>query len=196
MAAIIPEELQDTKGDGLKERVSILFEYIKYMREQLEFWGSNRVKNIKSVQTYAETTQEDLETAQSDLKSIQESITNLQDELKAVQAELTSVTKSNSLTLKSYTAAGGMYSATGLRFSVNTGTQIMPKSAELVLNTVRVRSNGLQSDVYTDKGTLTANTLSNGSVSFLLEDIAPQSGTFTANTSATVLFSGTLKLTY
>ena len=103
-----------------------------------------------------------------------------------------------SLDLKNYTAVGGMYSSTEVRFTVHTGIQTVPTSAKLVLTSIRIRAHGLQSDNYTDKGTLTAvsTDLSNGSVSFTLTGIAPQSGAFTAHSAAAVLLSGTLQLTY
>lgn len=107
-------------------------------------------------------------------------------------------TQKTSLSLTNYTALGGMYSTTAVRFTVHTNSQLKPTSAKLVLTSIRIRTHGLQSANYTDKGTLTAvsTDLSNGSVSFTLTDIAPQSGTFTAYTAAAVLLSGTLQLTY
>lgn len=113
-------------------------------------------------------------------------------------AEARDATQKTSLALTNYTALGGMYNATAVRFTVHTNSQLKPASAKLVLSSVRIRADGKQSNNYTDKGTLTAAStdLSNGSASFTLTNIAPQSGAFTAYTAAAVLITGTLQLTY
>lgn len=41
MANIIPDEIRNIDEVGLNEQVQTIYEYIKYMREMLEFWSSN-----------------------------------------------------------------------------------------------------------------------------------------------------------
>lgn len=47
MATIMPDEIPDIVNGH--DATSILHQYIKYMHEQLEFWGSNRQKEINEL---------------------------------------------------------------------------------------------------------------------------------------------------
>ena len=45
--AIMADEIQDI--EGRKDASNILYQYIKYMHEQLEFWGTNRQREINEL---------------------------------------------------------------------------------------------------------------------------------------------------
>lgn len=45
--AIMADEIQDI--DGRRDAPNVLYQYIKYMHEQLEFWGTNRQREINEL---------------------------------------------------------------------------------------------------------------------------------------------------
>ena len=47
--AILPDEIQDITNT--QDAAMIAYEYIKYMREMIEFWGGNRMKEIEELKT-------------------------------------------------------------------------------------------------------------------------------------------------
>ena len=49
MAIIIPNEIQDVGEDQPKRKIEVIFDYIKYMKESLEFWGNGRQKDIENL---------------------------------------------------------------------------------------------------------------------------------------------------
>ena len=50
--AVIPDNIHDiTSNRDTSKQIEALFNYIQYMREQIEFWGSNRVKDIEEIKT-------------------------------------------------------------------------------------------------------------------------------------------------
>lgn len=46
MAAILPDEIKDISQLSDNEKLNAMYEYIKYMHEQLEFWSSNLNKKL------------------------------------------------------------------------------------------------------------------------------------------------------
>ena len=52
--AIIPDDIQNT-SNNVKEQIQTLYDYIVYMKEQLEFWGKNRVQSINEKATVLTT---------------------------------------------------------------------------------------------------------------------------------------------
>ena len=48
--AIMPDEIRDIDQVNVQEQISIMHDYIKYMHEQLEFWGSHRLKELADIQ--------------------------------------------------------------------------------------------------------------------------------------------------
>lgn len=45
--AIMADEIQDI--EGRRDAPNVLYQYIKYMHEQLEFWGANRQREINEL---------------------------------------------------------------------------------------------------------------------------------------------------
>ena len=46
MSVIFPDDINDQRKDDLTKRVDTLYDYIAYMKEQLEFWARNRTREI------------------------------------------------------------------------------------------------------------------------------------------------------
>ena len=49
--AIIPDDIKNLEGQEPQRKQNIIYEYIKYMREQIEFWAQNRLKDITNLFT-------------------------------------------------------------------------------------------------------------------------------------------------
>ena len=49
--AIIPDDIKNLEGQEPQRKQNIIYEYIKYMREQIEFWAQNRIKDITNLFT-------------------------------------------------------------------------------------------------------------------------------------------------
>lgn len=49
--AIIPDDIKNLDGQEPQRKQNIIYEYIKYMREQIEFWAQNRLKDITNLFT-------------------------------------------------------------------------------------------------------------------------------------------------
>lgn len=47
--AIIPDEIRELDGMRNPEQIDTIHKYIKYMKEQMEFWASNREKEINNL---------------------------------------------------------------------------------------------------------------------------------------------------
>lgn len=52
--AIIPDDIKNLDGQEPQRKQNIIYEYIKYMREQIEFWAQNRLKDITNLFTRVE----------------------------------------------------------------------------------------------------------------------------------------------
>lgn len=61
MAAILPDEIRDINQMSDNEKVGSMYEYIKYMHEQLEFWGSNLNKKLLIYEDNFQILQEEIE---------------------------------------------------------------------------------------------------------------------------------------
>lgn len=46
MSIIFSEDINDNRGEDLNKRVDTIYDYIAYMKEQLEFWARNRTREI------------------------------------------------------------------------------------------------------------------------------------------------------
>ena len=55
MNSIIPDEIQDISVQDLPAKITTIYEYMKYMKEQIEFWGSNRSREITELQNQINT---------------------------------------------------------------------------------------------------------------------------------------------
>lgn len=47
--AIIPDEIREIQGMDLPKQINVLYNYIKYLKEQIDFWASNRSKDIGDI---------------------------------------------------------------------------------------------------------------------------------------------------
>lgn len=52
--AILPEDIRDIENADIRQQIQIIHEYIKYMREMIEFWASNAGRGVGQI---AEATQ-------------------------------------------------------------------------------------------------------------------------------------------
>lgn len=50
MAAILPDDIRDISSMQLPQQIDTIQKYIKYMKEQIEFWGSNRDKSMSGIE--------------------------------------------------------------------------------------------------------------------------------------------------
>lgn len=48
--AILSEDIQDITGMEPKQQIETMYRYIQYLKDQLEFWGANREKEIRSLE--------------------------------------------------------------------------------------------------------------------------------------------------
>ena len=49
MSVILPDDIRSLEQKTPNQQLQIIYEYIKYIREQLDFWGSNRESSISSI---------------------------------------------------------------------------------------------------------------------------------------------------
>ena len=50
MAQILPDDIRTIQDKQDVEKIQVIYDYIKYMREYLDFWGNNRSKEISSIE--------------------------------------------------------------------------------------------------------------------------------------------------
>lgn len=46
---ILPDDIRKIEDRAVNEQISIVYNYIRYMREQMDFWGSNRSNEINDL---------------------------------------------------------------------------------------------------------------------------------------------------
>lgn len=44
--AILPDDIQNIEKKDVSEKIKTIYDYIVYIKEQLEFWASNKIKTI------------------------------------------------------------------------------------------------------------------------------------------------------
>lgn len=60
MAIIFSDDINDQRGADLSKRVDTLYDYITYMKEQLEFWARNRTREISDADKKIATANENI----------------------------------------------------------------------------------------------------------------------------------------
>ena len=60
MAIIFSDDINDQRKDDLSKRVDTLYDYIVYMKEQIEFWARNRTREISDVDKEIATANENI----------------------------------------------------------------------------------------------------------------------------------------
>lgn len=53
-STILSEDIKPISGMPVEKQIETMFEYIKYMQEQLNFWSSNRQKEYEKLRAQIE----------------------------------------------------------------------------------------------------------------------------------------------
>lgn len=49
--AVLPDDIQNIDKKDVKDKIKVIYDYIVYLKEQLEFWALNRTRNALEVKT-------------------------------------------------------------------------------------------------------------------------------------------------
>jgi len=83
MANIIPDEIRDIDGTDIPSKIHTIYHYIIYMREQIEFWGSNRSKEIAATDGWKEA----VKGLSDALDQLENTVGTLSDDITALQED-------------------------------------------------------------------------------------------------------------
>ena len=74
MAIIFSDDINDQRGESVPKRVDTVYEYIRYMTEQLEFWARNRTREISETGAEIDAVSEAVEDLEPRIKAYEDSL--------------------------------------------------------------------------------------------------------------------------
>ena len=78
MAIIFSEDINDNRGEDLSKRVDTIYDYIAYMKEQLEFWARNRTRELSDTNAKMNANTASIADLTSSVEDLDERVTELE----------------------------------------------------------------------------------------------------------------------
>mgnify|MGYP006988834581 CR=1 FL=1 len=94
--AILPEDIKDKREMDLYQWVDTIYEYIKYMKEQLDFWGERRTAEISDITSTNASTAATLADVSDNLDTVAAAAVSIAEQLENEQIHSFSITAASS----------------------------------------------------------------------------------------------------
>lgn len=85
MSIIFSEDINDNRGEDLNKRVDTIYDYIAYMKEQLEFWARNRTREISDADKKIAAANEDIGTNAEEIEAVNGNVSNLAERVTTLE---------------------------------------------------------------------------------------------------------------